>query len=158
MAHSRPTLDIKTTVNSQKQTPRSVALVKAVFLSVGALLVALLISFFGFSGGVGKNTDAWPASAKQILEETPGSPLSSEQWRRINRALEAHGGNSSGTHLFAAEVRKVLPVFVLVPFFFLLFIPFLKPLKTWEAGLILVAPCATVAITASVHRHAYFMQ
>ncbi len=142
----------------QEQNPRSVALVKAAFLSLGAFLVALLISFFGFSGGVQINTDAWPASAKQILDETPGSAISSEQWRRINRALEAHGGNSSGTHLFAAEVRKVLPVFVLVPFFFLLFIPFLKPLKTWEAGLILVAPCAIVAIAASVYRHAYFMQ
>jgi hypothetical protein len=146
------------TVDSQEQNPRSVALVKAAFLSIGALLVALLISFFGFSGGVRINTDAWPASAKQILKETPGSALSSEQWRRIDRALEAHGGNSSGTHFFAAEIRKVLPVFVLVPLFFLLFIPFLKPLRTWEAVLILVAPCAIVAIAASVHRHAYFMQ
>ena len=145
-------------MDHQEQNPRSVALVKAAFLSLGAFLVALLISFFDFSGGVQINTDAWPASAKQILDETPGSAISSEQWRRINRALEAHGGNSSGTHLFAAEVRKVLPVFVLVPFFFLLFIPFLKPLKTWEAGLILVTPCAIVAIAASVHRHAYFMQ
>lgn len=146
------------TVDSQEQNPRSVALVKAAFLSIGALLVALLISFFGFSGGVRINTDAWPASAKQILKETPGSALSSEQWRRIDRALEAHGGNSSGTHFFATEIRKVLPVFVLVPLFFLFFIPFLKPLRTWEAVLILVAPCAIVAIAASVHRHAYFMQ
>jgi hypothetical protein len=145
-------------VDYQEQNQRSVALVKAAFLSLGALLVALLITLFGFSGGVQINTDAWPSSAKRILVETPGSALSSEQWRRINRALEAHGENSSGRHLFAAQVRKVLPVFVLAPLFFLLFIPLLKPLRTWEAGFILMAPCAIVAIAASVHRHAYFMQ
>ncbi|QJW85104.1 hypothetical protein HK414_21380 [Ramlibacter terrae] len=86
---------------------------KASFIGVGVLFVTLLFALFlGPSGGVAMNTDAWPDSAKEILKETPGQTISPEQWRRIDHALERHGANAKGTHLLAAEIRKIWPVFV----------------------------------------------
>jgi hypothetical protein len=86
--------------------------VKAALIGTGVLFVSMIVSFFALSGGVSINTQAWPAGAKSILKESPGTPITSDQWKRIDKELSADPNNPKSSHLLAAEVRKTWFVFV----------------------------------------------
>ncbi len=131
-------------------------LVRSLVLGVAAAIAALIFATLSSGSGVRLNTDAWPPSAKAILIEQPGQPISIEQWRRIETALDDAGNNSTPSHLIAAEVRRTWPV-VLVAAAIALFIArwFIKPI-TFAATSVLLAPSALLLAAAFVHTHAYY--
>jgi hypothetical protein len=133
-----------------------VALIKALVLSVAVLIAGAAVTFFAYSGGVSVNTEAWPPTAKAILAERPGQPISSDQWRRIEHELQTHGGNAAPTHLLAGEVRQTWPAYVALPLFALLLLRRLRPLSPITAGLIVVAPSLLLVLAAFLHTHPYY--
>jgi hypothetical protein len=137
-----------------KDSFRSVA--QAALLGVGVLFISTIVAFFASSGGVRTNTDAWPASAKAILTESPSAPITAEQWKRIEKALSADSNNAKSGHLFAAEVRNTWYVFVALSAFGLLLAHHLwKPLSLSIAGA-MVAPTALALLAAFQHVHPYY--
>ena len=61
------------------------------------------------------DTSAMPAEARAILAERPGTPVSAEQWRRLDEVMSRHGGWPGGGQLFAASVRRSWYWFVVLP-------------------------------------------
>jgi hypothetical protein len=132
------------------------AALKASALGLAVLVLSIVVSFFAHTGGVRVNTEAWPPSARAILLEQPGQPISAEQWRRIDKELAAHGGNAKLTHLLAGEVRQTWFVFLGLAFGALLFIRRLSSLRPALAGLLVAAPSCLAVLWAFAHTHAYF--
>lgn len=132
------------------------AVVKAALLGCGVLLISLIVAFFGSSSGVRTNTEAWPASAKAILNESPGTPITAEQWKRIEKALSADPNNANSSHLLAAEIRNAWHLFVALSVIGLFVTHRLwRPLSTSTAAATL-APTAIVLLAAFQHVHPYF--
>lgn len=132
------------------------ALLKATLLGLAALLSSVILAFLMYSDGVRMNTDAWPPHAKSILMEQPNEPISADQWRRIDHALRAHGGNARASHVFAGEVRNSWPLYLLFPGLALLLVRRLKPLPPLLAGLIVVSPSFLLMLASFLHLHPYY--
>ena len=125
-------------------------------MGIGVLFISTIIAFFASSGGVSTNTEAWPASAKVILQESPGTPITSEQWKRIDKALAADPNNAKSSHLLAGEVRNMWFVFVALSVLALLLAHRLwKPLSISTATAILT-PTTIFLLAAFQHVHPYY--
>ena len=131
------------------------ALLKAASLGLVALCASVVLAQFSSSGSVRVNTEAWPPTAQSILVERPGDPLSAEQWVRIERLLRAHGGESQGSHVFAAQVRHSWPLYVVFPLLALVLVRRLRPLTPVAAGLAVLAPSALALLFSFLHTHPY---
>lgn len=134
----------------------SAALFKAALLGLAVLMLSAVVSFVAHSGGVRMNTDAWPPEARSILTEAPGQPITAEQWRRIEKELQAHGGDAKPSHLLAGEVRQTWPVFVVLALLALLLVRRFRPLNSLAAGVAVVTPSLLVVLAAFVHSHPYY--
>jgi hypothetical protein len=66
-------------------TPRH-ALLIGITLVVAALALAEFLTFPKMGHSI--DTSKWPIAAQAILTEKPGTPISSEQWKRIDKVLE----------------------------------------------------------------------
>ncbi|WP_425258487.1 hypothetical protein ACPOLB_23575 [Rubrivivax sp. RP6-9] len=131
-------------------------LLRSFALGIVAAIAALIFATLSSGSGVKLNTDAWPTSARAILIEQPGQPISIEQWRRIEKALDLAGNNSKSSHLVAAEVRKVWPAVLFAAFVALLCARwFIKP-QTLATTSALLAPNALLLAAAFAHTHAYY--
>ena len=129
---------------------------KAALLGIGLLFVSMIIASFSARGGVSTNSEAWPASAKAILKEFPGTPITSEQWKRIEKELSADPNNAKSSHLLAGEVRKTWFVFVALSLLALLLVHYLwKPLSIGTATALLV-PTTVALLAAFQHVHPYY--
>lgn len=82
-----------------------------------ALVSAVLAEFLsGPQYGHRIDTSALPPPAKAILAESPGTPISTEQWRRLDKVMAQHGGGwPGGTQLFNASIRHSWYWFLLLP-------------------------------------------
>ena len=130
--------------------------VKAALIGIGVLFISTIIAFFASSGGVATNTEAWPARAKAILKESPGTPITSEQWKRIDKELSADPNNAKSSHLLAGEVRNTWFVFVALSVLALLLAHRLwKPLSISTTTAVL-APTTIVLLAAFQHVHPYY--
>jgi hypothetical protein len=90
----------------------------AAVIGVALVLVALLLAEFASFPSTGHriNTAKWPSEAQAILKENPGTPITSEQWRRIEQALRPHGGYNTGqVPYWSQTARASWWWFVLVP-------------------------------------------
>jgi hypothetical protein len=70
------------------------ALLLGVALVVAALALAEFLTFP--EAGHRIDTTRWPIAAQAILKETPGTPITSEQWKRIDKVLKEHGDMNYG--------------------------------------------------------------
>lgn len=81
-----------------------------------ALLGAGLAEFVsGPQHGHRINAATLPPAAQAIAVERPGTPISAEQWRRLDRVMSQHGGWPGGTQLFFASVRHSWYWFLALP-------------------------------------------
>jgi hypothetical protein len=133
---------------------RSIA--KATVLGLALLFISIVIAFFTSTNGVAVNTNAWPAKAKAILNESPGTPITSNQWKRVNRELAADPNRSKFSHLFAAEVRSTWFVFLALSVVGLVLAHMLwRPLSVGTAAAVL-APTFVALLIAFQHVHPYY--
>ncbi|MBQ0962009.1 hypothetical protein KAK06_23940 [Ideonella sp. 4Y11] len=132
------------------------AVVKAVFLGLAVLLLSTIVSFLTRTGGIRVNTEAWPPSARTILLERPGQPITIEQWRRIDKELSSHKGSANPSHLLAGEVRHSWFVFFGLAIAALCFVRRLRPLPPVFAGILLSAPNGLALLAAFAHTHPYY--
>lgn len=129
---------------------------RGLLIGICVLLITAIIAFFVSQDGVSVNTEAWPATAKAIVEEHPGTPISADQWTRIEKALREHEGNSHPSHLLAAEVRKAWYIFLLVPALALAMARRTWPPLTLPLGIAISAPNVIAILVAFTHTHPYF--
>jgi hypothetical protein len=91
-------------------------LVNSLSLGLCTLLVAFILSQFvtypelGFRFDISK----MPLEAQAIMNETPGEPITPEQWRRFNKVLEEHGW-SDRRELFFQSVLHSWYWFLICP-------------------------------------------
>jgi hypothetical protein len=130
-------------------------LLKSAALGIASSMVALLVAFFASSDGVRANMEAWPPAAKAIVKERPGEPISTEQWRRIEKALREHGGDAMPSHTAAAELRKAWPTLAIVALFALGLARWRWRALTLGAAVLVLAPTAFLLLGAFTHTHAY---
>lgn len=89
------------------------AILLGLFIALAAALLAELVS--GPAHGHRIDVDALPQEAKAILAEKPGTPISSEQWRRLDKVMAKSGGWPSGGYVFLASVRASWYWFLALP-------------------------------------------
>lgn len=130
-------------------------LLKTALLGIAASLFALVMATFASTNGVRVNTEAWPPAAKAVLIERLGEPLSKDQWARIKRALQEHGGDSSPSHITAAEVRKVWPLVTVVALLALGLAYWRWRPLTFGAAALVVGPTALLLVGAFTHSHPF---
>jgi hypothetical protein len=131
-------------------------ILKATLVGVGVLIIGIVIAFFASSDGVSPNTEAWPVAAKAILNETPTTSITPEQWKRIRKELANDPNTAKFSHLFAAEIRNTWLVFVPLWVLVLLLANFLwKPLSISKATALLT-PTVVFLIFAFQHVHPYY--
>lgn len=82
-------------------------LVTASFAGLIALFIGCLICEFATDpkDGLRVDTSKFPPAAQAILNERPGIPISTEQWKRLNKILNEQGGLLSGQDIFLHSVR-----------------------------------------------------
>jgi hypothetical protein len=131
-------------------------LLKSLLLGLLAALAALLITNLSSGSGTRVNTESWPASAKSILAERPGEPISIEQWRRIETALAKSGDNAGASHLVTAEVRKGWPVVLLAALLALVCVRWQLKAQSLGAALSALLPSALLLVVAFAHTHPYY--
>jgi len=78
-----------------------------------AIAAAVLIT--GPSLGHRIDTNALPPQANAILAEQPGTPISTDQWRRLDKVMLQHGGWPDGNQLLVESIRRSWYWFVLLP-------------------------------------------
>ena len=94
----------------------------ALLVGLVALVVALALGEFVSSPSIGHKLDVsmMPSEGRAILSETPGVPLSKEQWARLDEIVARHGGWPSGPRMVFQSVQAswywlvVIPVVALV--------------------------------------------
>jgi len=74
--------------------PATSAVVVGLLLLVLAFALAEFITFPATGHRI--NTAKWPPEVQAILKENPGTPITSEQWKRIDQMLRPYGGTSHG--------------------------------------------------------------
>ncbi len=92
---SRVSLPMKST--TRRLLPRH-ALLLGVALVVAALALAEFLTFPEVGHRI--DTTRWPIAAQAILKETPGTPITSEQWKRIDKVLKEHGDMNYGQRAY----------------------------------------------------------
>lgn len=80
--------------NNARRLPPHYALLLGIALVIAALAVAEFLTFP--EAGHRIDTTTWPIAAQAILNETPGTPITSEQWKRIDKVLSGHGDMNYG--------------------------------------------------------------
>ena len=135
---------------------RYVAVTRAMLLGLCVLIASTVTSFFAWTSGVSTDTNAWPPGARAILAESPGVPLSSEQWARIEAELARDPSRPLPIHLLAAEVRKTWPIFV-----FLVGVALILTRLRWRSfsllhATVLATPTALALLGASILTHPYY--
>lgn len=92
-------------------------LIVAMFIGVAILVVAIAAAelLAGPRQGHRIDTNALPPQAKAILAEQPGTPISTEQWSRLDKVMLQHGGWPGGSQLLVASIRHSWYWFVLLP-------------------------------------------
>jgi len=99
--------------NTRRLLPRY-ALLLGIALVVAALALAEFLTFP--ETGHRMDTTRWPIAAQAILQETPGTPVTSEQWKRIDKVLKEHGDMNYGQRPYWSNtVRASWWWFLLVP-------------------------------------------
>lgn len=89
------------------------AILLGLLIAVAAALLAELVSGPGHGHRI--DVDALPHEAKAILAERPGTPISSEQWQRLDKVMAKSGGWPGGRHVFLASVRASWYWFLALP-------------------------------------------
>ena len=97
--------------------PKLGRLVKASFAGLIALLIGFLLCEFatGSKDGFRVDPTKFPPAAQAILNESPGVPISPEQWKRLNKILNEQGGLPSGQDIFLHSVRASWYWFIALP-------------------------------------------
>ena len=92
-------------------------LVKALLVGLLALFIGALLCELVTSPAEGHRIDVTklPPTAQAILNERPGVPISSEQWRRLDKVMAQQGGWPSGGDVFLSSVRASWYWFLLLP-------------------------------------------
>lgn len=90
-----------------------VSAIAGLVIALAGLLLAELFS--SPEHGHRINTAALPMEARSIRSEQPGTPITSEQWRRLDRVMAKHGGWPSGGLVLAASIRHSWFWFLLLP-------------------------------------------
>jgi hypothetical protein len=152
-AHSRPTLDCMNSNSAGSSTLRpSMALVLGSLLAFVGLLLSVLT--FG-SQGHRLDFDQLPAQAQAILMEryrdsAHPDPISSDQWSRVEKVMQAQGGWSSERDLTLLTVRKGWPFFLLLPAVTLIILRIKRRPISFPIAILLWVPSAGLAIWAQV--------
>ncbi|WP_127680476.1 hypothetical protein [Inhella crocodyli] len=136
---------------------KSQSLLKPFALGIATSLVVLVASLFGSTEGVRVNTAALPPAVQSIMDELPGEPLSSEQLNRIKGALDDDAGQTTPSHMAAAELRKAWPLAVLVGLFACVLAWMLWRPITLGAGTLVLGPTALLVLGAFAHTHPYLL-
>ena len=92
-------------------------LVKALLGGLLALLIGALLCELATSPSEGHRIDfeKLPPAAQAIMKEQPGVPISSEQWKRLDKVMAKEGGWPSGKDVFLRSVRASWYWFLLLP-------------------------------------------
>jgi hypothetical protein len=141
-------------LSMSKASPNTKSVSAASAAVLGLLLVVaafVLSEFFTFPAtGHRVNTDAWPPEARSILKENPGVPITSEQWKRIDKALRPYGGAGYGQVPYWSQTVRaswwwfaVLPVAALG-------LMIVRRLRIAAATAVLVAAPSVVVLLAGV--------
>ncbi len=142
-------------LTSRSSRKNSQSLLKPFALGIATSLVVFVASLFGSTDGVQVNTAALPLAVQSIMDERPGEPLSSEQLNRIRRALDDDAGQTTPSHMAAAELRKAWPLAVLVGLFACVVAWVLWRPVALGAGALVVGPTALLVLGAFAHTHPY---
>lgn len=88
----------------------------ALFMGLLALVLALVLcEFVTMSMGHKLDFSKIPAEAKAVVAESPGTPLTKDQWARIDKIMLRDGGWPSYQTLFLESVEKGWHWFFLMP-------------------------------------------
>lgn len=89
----------------------------ALLVGLAALLLALVLCELVSSPSLGHRLDLsnMPSEGKALLNESPGVPLSKEQWSRLDEIMVRHGGWPNGGELFIQSVQNSWYWLILVP-------------------------------------------
>lgn len=92
-------------------------LTKVILLGFFALLLAVLLSELATSPSSGHRIDVekLPPEAQVILKERPGTPISADQWKRLDQVMARSGGWPGGAAVFWASVQSSWYWFLVVP-------------------------------------------
>lgn len=132
---------------NRSKLPASVALALGAVLVLVAFLLAELVT--SPSRGHRIDTSNWPIEAQRILGETPGSPVSPEQWKRIDRLLRKHGDMNYGQRPYWAQtVRASWWWFITLPLFATLVYSVRRGRVPFSSVTLLVAPSAATLLLA----------
>jgi hypothetical protein len=85
-----------------------------------------------------------PAEAQAVAKEQGLTPISPEQWKRIDEVMERNGGWPNGNDLTQILIRKASPFFVILPLIVLLLLRWRGISINLRTSVALLAPCAAV--------------
>lgn len=129
------------------QPPASAAIAVGIFSVLIAFLLAELVTFP--SNGHRIDTSKWPTEAQSVLRETPGNPVSPDQWRRINQVLQKHGNMNYGQRPYWAQtVRESWWWFIALPLLATFLVSVKRGKFPFGSTALMVAPSATVLVVA----------
>ena len=89
-----------------------------------------------------------PPEVRAIAMERHPNPVSAEQWKRMDKAMERHGGWPDIDTLFAATQRKAWPLFVAFPAVALIVLQLLKRTVPLLSAILLFLPSLIVVSLA----------
>lgn len=129
----------------------------ALLTGAALVLVAFALAEFVTFPKTGHRIDTtkWPMQAQVVLREKPGTPISSEQWKRIDMALKEQGDMNYGQRPYWSKtVRASWWWFLFAPLLGVAIVRFrgrrLSPLSvSLLAGPSIIALVAGVALSGS---------
>ena len=134
--------------SNTRRLPPHYALLAGIALVVAAFALAEFLTFPQTGHRI--DTTKWPMEAQTILREKPGTPISSEQWKRIDRVLKEYGDmNYAQTPYWSETVRASWWWFFLVPLLAAVTLRFRGRQFTPLSASLLASPCV-ITLVASV--------
>ena len=125
-------------------------LVKALLIGLLGLLLGAVLCELVTSPSEGHRIDFEkpPPAAQDIMKEQSGAPISSEQWKRLDKVMASEGGWPTGKDVFLRSVRASWCWFFLIPAFGVgAFFARWKGIATVEAAAI-ASPCLVLLLFA----------
>jgi hypothetical protein len=132
------------TIATQAITP-----IRALLIGMALLLLACVFAEVMFGNrGHRIDFDKLPPEVRSIAMENHPNPISSEQWQRMDQAMARHEGWPTSLELAVASIRKVLPLFLLLPALALIGFLVCKQRFSLLSVALLFMPCVSCALFA----------
>jgi len=123
---------------------------------IGAVLALIAVIFAEvIFGGQGHRIDfnKLPPEVRAIAMENHPNPITSEQWRRMDKAIEQHGGWPTPLELLGATIQKALPLFLALPALSLVILLIGRRRLSPLSAALLFLPSVTIALVVLLAPH-----